>query len=126
MSNRGWMFVNLLATSPFRSASATTATTPRKPTILLTSTALNHEPTQKQSSIGSHGIMERLPVDKSKSITFAAEKGGSGDTTVMTKARFSAWHACVPRPEAFPTYAASRLRCFTACCDTNRGLRGGG
>lgn len=27
--------------------------------------------------------MERLPVDKSKSITFAAEKVGSGDTTVM-------------------------------------------
>lgn len=34
---------------------------------------------------GSHGFIERLPVDKSKSITFGAETVGVGDATVLTK-----------------------------------------
>lgn len=34
---------------------------------------------------GSHGIQERLPVDKSKSITFGNDTAGMGDTTVMSK-----------------------------------------
>lgn len=34
---------------------------------------------------GSHGIQERLPVDKSNSITFGAEKLGVGDTKILTK-----------------------------------------